>query len=503
MGEYGDGETYHLPDAQGNVNAALDEAGDVMGMYKYQAFGLAAVAGATPDEGWSTLSTNDWAGLSVDGWANLPIMPGGGVPGMGGGFAQKQYYLNPETELYLLGGGGNGTESGGRQYDPRTGQFTSEDPIRQSGGDNLSGYAGNDPVNRNDPSGRDPNWEQFIVPASQAQALANAPRPAPPPPPKKDTISLAEALKDGRISAFERIQLVLSDGEITAIQQVFGLEPNTEASVQALWSQNSLSPGTKAEAQETAERWNRRDAMNALMMATNRQMVALGQALVVLGNIAIDFGPMIAEMPAALASPLRPRLGPSAPTRFPQEQDASPQSAPLKNRSGDIEASADAARSQPRYDPSAGGTPVTRTTEPDDVYHATTTAGRVQSVLDAIDPKFLDPNARFGRAFYAADLGDTAIAEVVASGETASHVIRFSVSTSAKILDLTDPVIAKAWGYSRGPITAETQAIGQKAIAAGFDAIRFPSERGLGNNLAVLKNYNNVLAPQMVAPASR
>jgi RHS repeat-associated protein len=43
-----------------------------------------------------------------------------------------------------------------RYYDPELGRFLSEDPIGISGGLNLYAYAGNDPVNRSDPSGTNP-----------------------------------------------------------------------------------------------------------------------------------------------------------------------------------------------------------------------------------------------------------------------------------------------------------------------------------------------------------
>jgi RHS repeat-associated protein len=41
-----------------------------------------------------------------------------------------------------------------RAYDPYSGRWLSRDPIGESGGINLYGYAGQEPVNRTDPSGR-------------------------------------------------------------------------------------------------------------------------------------------------------------------------------------------------------------------------------------------------------------------------------------------------------------------------------------------------------------
>lgn len=138
---------------------------------------------------------------------------------------------------------------------------------------------------------------------------------------------------------------------------------------------------------------------------------------------------------------------------------------------------------------------------PPDVRHVTTSSGQTQSVLNGIDPKYLSPEGRFGRAFYVAEVPETAVFEVVHHGYTPTQSIRFTVDLDkAHVLDLTDPEIAKQWGYAGGRMTPETRALGRKAREAGYNAVRFPSERGAGANLAVLDDFNELLQPQMVAP---
>jgi RHS repeat-associated protein len=78
---------------------------------------------------------------------------------------KKQYYLDLETALYLLGSGMNG-----RYYDPATARFMSENPQRHRAGDpNLFAYVQNDPIDRLDPSGHD-SQEDHDKQAKEEQA---------------------------------------------------------------------------------------------------------------------------------------------------------------------------------------------------------------------------------------------------------------------------------------------------------------------------------------------
>lgn len=142
------------------------------------------------------------------------------------------------------------------------------------------------------------------------------------------------------------------------------------------------------------------------------------------------------------------------------------------------------------------------------MWHATpNNKGQVQSILNGIDPKYLSADSRFGQAFYVAEQPGTTLAELSHHGIDATHGIRYELNRDAmKVLDLTDPNVARSFSYKGGPITAETQAIGLQAQEQGFNVIRFYSERAKdsgGINNAVLDNFNEILRPVLVAPVKR
>ena len=147
-------------------------------------------------------------------------------------------------------------------------------------------------------------------------------------------------------------------------------------------------------------------------------------------------------------------------------------------------------------------------TNVDEVRHARSSANVVQSILDKILPSKFDPRSRLGKAFYVAKEGETAVAEVAAHGKEASHVIRYDLDLSkAKVLDLTDPTVARAWGYV-DDVSAygAHQALARSAVEEGYNVIKYTSYRGPGYNYALLNNplnpFNFVkwLIPQMVSP---
>ncbi|MHB8386566.1 RES family NAD+ phosphorylase, partial [Metallibacterium sp.] len=138
------------------------------------------------------------------------------------------------------------------------------------------------------------------------------------------------------------------------------------------------------------------------------------------------------------------------------------------------------------------------------VYHVTANPYAASSILDnGIDPAFLNPNARFGSAFYVAEQPNTALAELANYNAEPFMAINFSTNSgAANVLDLTNPDIASAWGYQGGPITPATQSIGSQASAQGYNVIQYYSVRAPGAvNYAVLNNYNDILTPVAISPA--
>lgn len=135
------------------------------------------------------------------------------------------------------------------------------------------------------------------------------------------------------------------------------------------------------------------------------------------------------------------------------------------------------------------------------MYHTATSAVSGQGVLNGINPMFFNSETRFGEAFYISEVPDTTLAELAYHDAIGVDTIRFSYNPrNAKVLDLTKTRIAKSWGYVGGDDYTAAQAIAEKAQQAGYNAIRYPSARGQGANLAIFDNFDKILTPQMIVP---
>lgn len=135
------------------------------------------------------------------------------------------------------------------------------------------------------------------------------------------------------------------------------------------------------------------------------------------------------------------------------------------------------------------------------VFHATRNdRGQVGSILNGIDPKYLNPNGRFGKAFYVSEEPDTALAEMRHYGIEPTHMIRFEMEiVVVKALDLTRLDMASKYGYTGGPISLDTLALGAIAQKDGYNVIRYYSVRDTGKiNDAIIDDYNDILRPRIV-----
>ncbi|MCX7122035.1 MAG: RES family NAD+ phosphorylase, partial [Gammaproteobacteria bacterium] len=138
------------------------------------------------------------------------------------------------------------------------------------------------------------------------------------------------------------------------------------------------------------------------------------------------------------------------------------------------------------------------------VYHTVTSARSAEGVLNGIDPLRFNVESRFGGAFYVSEVPDTTLVELAHHNSIGIDTIRFNFNASeAKILNLTDPKIANQWGYCGGSSYDIAQTIAKTAKKFGFNVIRYSSERGVGENLAVFNNFEKLLSPQMIVPVPR
>lgn len=136
------------------------------------------------------------------------------------------------------------------------------------------------------------------------------------------------------------------------------------------------------------------------------------------------------------------------------------------------------------------------------VQHAVGSANQAQSVLDGINPKYFNPESRFGGGFYVGADADTIVAELAEHGNTAKYAISYDMNLSGqKVLDLTNPQIASEWGYVQNlTSTKACQNIGEIARTKGYNVIKFQSYRGDGINYVIYNDFENILSPRNVTP---
>ncbi len=116
--EYNNAKYYYLKNAQGDITAIYDEAGNLKAEYEYDAWGNHVIT------------------VDADGIGTLNP------------FRYRGYYYDTETGLYYLNA---------RYYDPETGRFISADSYVSTGqgilSNNMFAYCGSNPVGNTDANG--------------------------------------------------------------------------------------------------------------------------------------------------------------------------------------------------------------------------------------------------------------------------------------------------------------------------------------------------------------
>jgi RHS repeat-associated protein len=365
-------------------------------------------------------------------------------------------YLDEETGLYYFGH---------RYYDPGTGQFLSRDKLGEDEDLNLYRMTGNDPINKVDVLGL-----AAVVVSSQEMA---------------DQLRVEWLLDQVRMS----MELPVgppewASGKYTEWGNDFGLfapygqnDFQRAHQVAYLSGSPSITPVSEAEA-EARRRAARLEA--PAWNPTHTRALTLGAANTPL-NASINQDWLLPSGAGTLGARFALRgMEPMLPIL----------STGVRMEGRFFASEVQLARMTPDFATSKT------------VYHTVTTPNHAHGILKGIDPAFLNPNSRFGRAFYLSDEAGTTLRELFHHSAPSTHTIRFNLNLNqAKILDLGDPAIAKAWGYAADPISEATKSIGPRAMSAGFNIIKVPSLRGPGTNYTVLSDFDQLLFPQGIVPS--
>jgi RHS repeat-associated protein len=185
-------------DRSGRLLFETDKSGAVVANYIYCGKQVTAWGTASggyrflhTDRAGSTLALSDGAGTAVARYAYSPFgaVATNGAPGR-----------NPFTFVGALGvmdEGGGLFFMKNRYYDGSTGKFLQRDPLGLEGGPNLYAYAGNNPVNRVDPDGK----EGLIATIQAADQDIRA--------------QLARSEAIGKMTPEQRLMALQDDGEQT------------------------------------------------------------------------------------------------------------------------------------------------------------------------------------------------------------------------------------------------------------------------------------------------
>ena len=132
-------------------------------------------------------------------------------------------------------------------------------------------------------------------------------------------------------------------------------------------------------------------------------------------------------------------------------------------------------------------------TFPSELAHTTTD---LQSLMRGINPDKLSVMSRFGKGLYLAEDSGTALLEVTGKSGVEA-VVSYGIDASkARVLDLSNPIVANAYGYMAGAERSITQTIGRTALNNGYNVVKYESTKNPGKFCyAVIDEFDKVLKP--------
>jgi hypothetical protein len=128
------------------------------------------------------------------------------------------------------------------------------------------------------------------------------------------------------------------------------------------------------------------------------------------------------------------------------------------------------------------------------LFHSTARAGAAENILKGIDPKFFNPNSRFGGAFYTATSPATTVAELAHHGASRVATIQYTLGPGSRFLNLTSPVGRLGTRYIPKVLSRYARLTNKNGIVA--HSLRLEG----GVNVVILEDFSMLLNGTLIYP---